>query len=87
MKKIDELKQILEDYPDTIPVRVAADFLGIGERGLVSAISEGQYSWALSWANNKIVKGNGVMPGRRQTRIMAVPFAVWYTGGNLAMVM
>ena len=55
-EKAEELCQIVEHYPQAVPVPVAADYFATGQESMRCAIEQGRLPFG--WAWKKSVKGN-----------------------------
>ena len=72
--RVAELNALATDYPETIPVPVAARFLRMGPDSLRLAIELGTAPFGISW--QKTIKGN------RSFVIPTLPFYIWATQGR-----
>lgn len=68
--KIDRLNQIADDNPDSIPLKVAAEFMGMSDDGLRCALDQSKCAFGFSWQQ----KG----AANRGFKIPTVPFYMWY---------
>ena len=71
--KIEELNQIVHQYPDTIPVPVLAKFLGVADEGLRAYIDNSREPFGISW--QQMGKQN------RAFKVPTVKFYFWFTNG------
>lgn len=71
LKKLDEL---VEKYPQYIPLNEAASFLGMSDEGLRMAIYDGKCPFGIAWQlMGKVNRG---------FKIPTVTFYMWYTQGK-----
>ncbi len=76
LKKLDEL---VSKYPIKLPLKEAAEFLGMNEEGLKAALMRGNTPFGFAYQ-----KTDGAY------RVMIIPtvtFYLWYTNTNAQMVM
>lgn len=73
LNKRDALNQLVQKYPDYLPLPVCASFLGMDDDGLRRAIECGQCTFGLAWKR----------PGaaNRAFKIPTFTFVAWYTNG------
>lgn len=73
LNKMEALNQLIEAYPDYIPLPKCASFLGVDDDGLRRAIETNQCPFGLAWKR----------PGaaNRAFKIPTVTFVAWYTNG------
>lgn len=73
LDKMEELNQLIELYPNYIPLPQCASFLGMDADGLRRAIELNQCSFGISWQR----------PGaaNRAFKIPTLTFTAWYTKG------
>lgn len=70
--KIEALDELCADYPDTIPIEVAAKFFKIDPNQI--------RVWAMKNPDNPFAIGIGGEKGRYgYTRILTIPFYLWCT--------
>lgn len=74
-EKILELNQIVEKYPNNIPIPVIADFFGCDFRSVRAYLECAQYSFGMAW--QKAGKAN------RGFLIPTAKFYMWYR--NIAL--
>ena len=72
-EKLSELNKLVEQYPLTIPVIVAANFLGMDKDSLRACLFTGNCPFGVGWVQH--LKSN------RAFCIPTVPFYLWYTQG------
>lgn len=72
-EKLEQLYQLVEEYPVSIPIPRLAAFLGADDEGLRESISQGRCPFAIGW--QKSLKGN------RAYKVPTVPFFLWFTQG------
>lgn len=70
-EKLDELNQIVEQYPIKIPVEIAAKFLGWDKSCLRRSVDQGKAPFAVGCDNGKY--------GNRSACIPTATFYFWYT--------
>jgi len=75
VNKINELNNLITEYPISIPLEKAAAFLNTDGESLKAAIQQGKCSFAYCW--QKTIKGY------RAFKIPTVTFYLWYTNGRI----
>lgn len=73
VEKLKELDELVEKYPQYIPINECADFLGAKKDGLRAAIENGKCPFGISWQCMGSVN--------RGFKIPTVTFYMWYTQG------
>ncbi|WP_147539424.1 hypothetical protein [Anaerotruncus rubiinfantis] len=56
IEKAEKLCQIAEQYPETVPVPVAADYFSTAQESLRCALEQGRVPFGWAWKKN--VRGN-----------------------------
>ena len=74
--RIDELKELCQEYPVCIPVRVAAKFLGMAEDCLRASIEQGRCPFGLGWQ---------LGTQRMGFKIPTMAFVAWLTKGCMPL--
>ena len=69
------LSEIIRNYPISIPVKVAAKFLGMSPASLRAAIDQNQCPFGFSWRLGE----------RRGYKIPTSAFSAWLTKGTLKL--
>lgn len=77
MARIEELKALCNKYPIAIPVREAAQFLGISPECLRASCMQGRCPFGFAWAS--------VGSERTGYKIPTLTFFCWITKGAVAM--
>lgn len=72
--KITELDTMVEKYPQNIPIKVLADFLGWKESTL---------RWAIERGNFPGVWYQTCLNGRKVYKVLTVPFYFYYTKAQI----
>lgn len=78
-RKLEELEELVEKHPQKIPLKEAAEFIGMNEEGLKAALMRGNAPFGFAYQ-----KGDGAY------RVMVIPtvtFYLWYTNTNAQMVL
>lgn len=78
-KKLQELEALVAKHPQKIPLKEAAEFIGMNEEGLKAALMRGNAPFGFAYQ-----KGDGAY------RVMVIPtvtFYLWYTNTNAQMVL
>lgn len=78
-QNLQELELLVEKYPRKIPLKAAADFLGMNEEGLKAALMRGNVPFGFAYQ-----KTDGAY------RVIVIPtttFYLWYTNTNARMMM
>lgn len=78
-QQLEELENLVKQYPRKIPLGVAADFLDMNEEGLKAALMRGNAPFGFAYQ-----KTDGAY------RVMVIPtvtFYLWYTNTTGQMVM
>lgn len=72
--KLNELNEIIEQYPQDIPIDVLAKFLGWKDSTLRSAIERGNFPgvWYQTCLN-----------GRKVYKVLTIPFYFYYTKAQI----
>lgn len=70
-KQLEELEKIVQEHPLKIPLRVAAEFLGMNEEGLKMALMRGNAPFGFAYQ-----KSDG---GYRVPVIPTTTFYLWYS--------
>ncbi len=78
-ERLAELERIVRENPLKIPLRVAADFLGVNEEGLKAALMRGNAPFGFAYQ-----KADG---GYRVPIIPTTTFYLWYTNATGQEVM
>ena len=73
-ESIGKLDQLVEKYPQFIPVPECASFLGMDRDGLRRAIETNSIPFGIAWK-----KSNA---SNRSFKIPTAQFYLWYTQGN-----
>lgn len=73
--KIGQLNDLVNKYPDAIPLQEVANFLGLDGRSLRSYLQSNPFAFGMSW----------IKPGaeNRAFRIPTTKFYLWYRNGVL----
>ena len=79
LEQLEKLNRIAEEYPVKIPLKVAADFLGMNEESLKAALMRGNVPFGFGYQRHD--EANRVMI------IPTLPFYLWLTNSNAQMVM
>lgn len=72
--RLDELEQLVEQYPLYIPVLAAAELLHIKPEALRASIEQGRCPFGFCWK----------LGGRTAYKVPTVTFVNWFTKGTLA---
>ena len=72
---METLSKIVSDYPTSIPVSVAAKFLGMSPSSLRAAIDQNQCPFGFSWRLGE----------RRGYKVPTVAFHAWLTKGTVKL--
>ena len=78
-EQLEKLETLIHKYPIKIPLKEAAEFLGMNEEGLKSALMRGNAPFGFAYQ-----KGDGAY------RVMVIPtvtFYLWYTNTSAQMVL
>lgn len=78
-KKLQELEELVNNHPLTIPLSKASKFIGMNEEGLKAALMRGNAPFGFGYQ-----KEDG---GYRVLVIPTVPFYLWYTNTNGQMIL
>ena len=78
-QKLIELEEMVEKHPQKIPLKDAADFLGMNEEGLKAALLRGNVPFGFGYQ-----KSDG---GYRVLIIPTVTFYLWYTNTTGQMIL
>ena len=71
--RLEELNELCDRYPESIPTHAAAGFLRIHPENLKACIETGNCPFAFYWKKN--------IDGYRAFKIPTVTFYIWYTKG------
>lgn len=71
-QRLDELDELVEKYPISIPLEAVASFLRMDGENLKACIDSGNCKFALGWKKN--------VKGYRAYKIPTVTFYRWYRG-------
>lgn len=69
--KYNEINQLVEEYPEFIPIPVLAKFLHTNAEGLRYSIENGQCPFGIAW--QKSIRGN------KAFKVPTLTFYLWYT--------
>lgn len=72
--RLDELEQLVEQYPLYIPVLAAAELLHIKPEALRASIEQGRCPFGFCWT----------LGGRMAYKLPTITFVNWFTKGTLA---
>ena len=72
-EKIQQLNQLVEQYPDAIPLPVVARFMGVADEGLRAYIDNTPNAFGISWKRMGAVN--------RAYKIPTIRFYAWYRNG------
>lgn len=78
-RQLEELENLVEQYPRKIPLSEAAKFLDMNEEGLKAALMRGNAPFGFAYQKN-----DGAY------RVMVIPtvtFYLWYTNCNAQMIL
>lgn len=78
-RQLEELENLVEQYPQKIPLSEAAKFLDMNEEGLKAALMRGNAPFGFAYQKN-----DGAY------RVMVIPtvtFYLWYTNCNAQMIL
>ena len=78
-KKLEELEALVAKHPQKIPLKEAAEFLGMNVDGLTAALMRGNTPFGFAYQ-----KADG---GYRVPVIPTVTFYLWYTNTTAQMVL
>lgn len=73
-ENIRELNELVQKYPQFIPVPECASFLGMDRDGLRRAIETQSISFGIAWKKSSA--------SNRSFKIPTAQFYLWYTQGN-----
>lgn len=69
--KLCQLNDLVKEYPEDIPPKKAAEFLGMDVTCLRESLSQGRCPFGFGWQKNS--------DGNRAFKIPTVTFYLWYT--------
>ncbi len=73
LAKMEQLNQLIEAYPNYLPLPKCASFLGVDDNGLRRAIETNQCPFGLAWKRPDAAN--------RAFKIPTLTFVAWYTKG------
>lgn len=71
-----ELRELCDKYPVSIPVNVVADFLHVKPAGLRASIDQGRCPFGFSW----------ILGDRAGYKVPTTTFWAWYTKGTIPLM-
>ena len=78
-RQLEQLEELIKEYPTKIPLKVAAKFLEMNEEGLKAALTRGNVPFGFAYQKQD--------EGYRVIIIPTVTFYLWYTNSNAQMVL
>lgn len=90
-KQLDGLDELVKKYPNTMPLKVAAQTMGVCERSLRKAITQGAFTnFSATWVNTNYNMRGGKMveeDGKRVFVISTLPLVEYLTGGAISKIL
>lgn len=89
--RLNDLDELTKKHPNTIPLKTAAEMMGVDARTLRNAIAQGAFpTFSTCWANtNYAVRGGKMVSedGKRVFVISTLPFVEYLTGGAISKIL
>lgn len=85
-ERLNALEKLCEAYPEKIPLKDVAEFMGVTPASLRNGIAKGSVPFAIHWNNDTFVtkgKSTVVTDGRAVLVIPTLPFYFFMMGGGM----
>ena len=85
-ERLNALEKLCEAYPEKIPLKDVAEFMGVTQASLRNGIAKGSVPFAIHWNNDAFVtkgKTTVVTDGRAVLVIPTLPFYFFMMGGGM----